>query len=149
MDQAKEVTKTRDKVRKYLKSSFGDSFKEANGDFIGVHGSTAVMVVIRPWAAGNDVQVRVVAGIASGVDTKPDLMKYLLKENHDFVLGAFALEGDDSVVFMHTILGSNLDKSELDASVKAVATTGDQYDDIITGRWGGVKVRDMVSGMSI
>lgn len=145
MSTTKVVDKTRDRVRKFLQQSFAGVFREAQGAFWGTEGSTMVMVKIAPWSALEDAQVIVVAGIASDVEVTADCMRFLLTENDKFVLGAFALEGDRFIVFRHTILGSQLDKNELEASVRAVAATANAYDDIVTSRWGGVKVRDMAS----
>lgn len=143
MTDSRVVEKTRDKVRKLLRQSFGEVFREHDGSFWGRQGSTVVLVQIAPWLAVDDAQVQVVAGIAQDVDPTVDCLSFLLKENHNFVLGAFALEGDRNVIFRHSILGSKIDRKELEASVKAVASTGDKYDDIITSRFGGVKVSEM------
>lgn len=53
-------------------------------------GSTVVLIRIKPRAALDDAQVQVVAGVARDVDPTPECLSYLLRENHDFVLGAFA-----------------------------------------------------------
>lgn len=137
------TSKTRDHVRRLLLKEFGGVFREHDGEFFGREGSTVVLVRVVPWAAMADAQVQVVAGIAADIDPTPECLRYLLKENHDFVLGGFALEGDHNIIFKHTIIGSKLDPKELKASVLAVAGTGDKYDDIITSRFGGVKISDM------
>ncbi len=144
MAESKVVEKTRDKVRKLLKQSFGDAFREQGGVFFGRQGSAPVMIRVGPWTALDDAQVQVVAGIVTDVEPTREFLSYLLSENHDFVVGAFALEDERNVVFSYTILGSKLDQKELQASVMAVAETGDKYDDIITSRFGGVKVGEMV-----
>lgn len=143
MADGKVVAKTQEKVRKLLKQSFGTAFTEQDGVFFGRQGSTVVLIRVKPWTALDDAQVQIVAGVAQDVDPTPECLGYLLRENHDFVLGAFALEGERNIIFTHTVLGSNLDRKELEASVLAVASTGDKYDDIITSRFGGLKIGDM------
>jgi len=50
-----------------------------------------------------------------------------------------SLDRDDDVFFEHAIVGDTLDKDELRASVKAVLSVADHYDDEIQRRWGGRK----------
>lgn len=142
MAETKIVTKTRDKVRKLLQQSFGGAFQESGGQFVGRQGSTAVLIQVLPWTAADDAQVQITGWVAQDVTPSVECLSYLLKANHDFVLGAFALEGDSSVIFRHSIVGSKLDKKELETSVKAVTVTSDKYDDIITSRFGGKKAGD-------
>lgn len=140
--QTKVAKKTHDKVRKLLKQAFGDKFKEVNGVFFGVQGSTVVMVRVQPWESAEDAQVLIGAGVAMNTTLDEECMRFLLEKNSQVVLGAFGLEGDSSIVFSHTIVGSKIDKNELVASVRAVSSTADLYDDIITEKWGGVRVTE-------
>ena len=137
------VEKTRGKVRKFLQRSFGGAFKEQGDIFWGRQGTTVVMIRVLPWPSVEDAQVQVIAGIARDVDPTIECLSFLLKENQDFILGGFALEGDRDIIFRHGIIGSKMDQKELEASVLAVASTGDKFDDIITSRFGGVKISDL------
>jgi hypothetical protein len=143
MAENRVTTKTRDKVRKLLKQGFGDQFKEIDGVFLGVHGTTVVMVRVMPWASADDAQVVIGAGVAMNVDLDEECMRFLLEKNSQVVLGAFGIEGGNSIVFSHTIVGSKIDKNELVASVRAVSATADSYDEVITEKWGGVKIDEM------
>ena len=140
--QTKVANKTRDKVRKLLKQGFGDKFREVDGAFFGVQGSTVVMVRVMPWESADDAQVVIGAGVAMNTTLDDECMRFLLEKNSQVVLGAFGVEGGNSIVFRHTIVGSKIDKNELVASVRAVSSTADLYDDIITEKWGGVRVTE-------
>jgi hypothetical protein len=80
--------------------------------------------------------------VVTKVELTPDLMKYLLRCNYDMTLGAFGIDDAGDIFFEHTILGSSCDKSELRASVGAIAFVADKYDDEIVGRWGGERAVD-------
>ena len=64
-------------------------------------------------------------------------MKYLLLENYTMRFGAFGIDDRGDIVLQHTIVGSTCDKEELQASVTAITTQADRYDDLIIQRWGG------------
>jgi Putative bacterial sensory transduction regulator len=71
-----------------------------------------------------------------------DLLNYLLRENHEMRFGAFSVSKGGDIVFEHTIVGSTIDKKELESSVLAVLEIADKYDDEIVERWGGKRALD-------
>jgi hypothetical protein len=66
----------------------------------------------------------------------------LLMENGTLRFGAFGIDSEKDIFFEHTIVGSTCDKEELRASVMAVVTNSDDYDDKIVAKWGGQTARD-------
>jgi hypothetical protein len=129
-----------EKVGKYLKEYFGEMFSSAEDKPIyqGLIGSAIVNVIVYSWG-DDDAVVNVRSCCVMDLDElAPDLLEHLLRENFKFRFGAFSIDPDGDINFEHTIVGSTLDKGELVASVRAVSRIADQYDDIITARWGGV-----------
>jgi hypothetical protein len=132
------------KVRKYIKEAFGDEvFREVSDRpaFFGVQGSALINIYTRPWGR-DDAIIGVISCCVRDIEKPPDLLEYLLKENYSFRFGAFSLDKDGDICFEHAITGTSLDKNELVASVKMVATIADQYDDTIIRRWGGISGLD-------
>ena len=82
----------------------------------------------------------------NGFDTAPatlsDLLHYLLRENEQLRFGAFGVDSDNDICYSHTVVGSTIDKEELQACVMAVVAMADKYDDEIVGRWGGQRAID-------
>lgn len=128
------------KVGKLLNKAFPDRFKPRPDapSYVGVEGSALVEVWVYPWRESQAaVNVRSCCVMDMG-DIPADCLRFLLDENFTFALGAFSLDKDGDINFEHTMPATNLDKEELEASVRAVAGTADRYDDQITSRWGGV-----------
>lgn len=132
-----------EKVRDYLTQLFGESYATHRESpmFQIEHGSTKANILVMPFGDGRAV-VDVRAYVVMGAELTQDLLKYLLRENDAFVLGAFGIDDDDDVFFSHSMVADDLDKAELRASVYAVAATADRYDDEIKRRWGGQRVSD-------
>jgi len=105
-------------------------------------GSTMAQVAVYPWGS-DDTSITTRAWVVREVDVVPELMEFLLHENDRMRFGAFGLDSDNDVFFEHTIVGGTLDKEELRASVTAVATTADRYDDQLVARFGGKRGLDI------
>ncbi len=104
-------------------------------------GSAAVHVSVFPWG-NDDATITSRSYVVRSVEMTPDLMQFLLRENDTMRFGAFGIDADNDIFFEHTIVGSSADRLELKASVLAVISTADSYDDKIIGRWGGKRARD-------
>ena len=70
--------------------------------------------------------------------------QFLLRKNAELHIGGFGLLFDDTIVFQHSIAGTNLDANELVTSVNTVAVIADYYDDEIVERSGGKRATDIV-----
>jgi hypothetical protein len=77
------------------------------------------------------------ANLVSGAMISNDLMQFLLRKNAELHFGAFGLLFDNTIVFQHSIAGSNVDGNELVTSVDAVAIVADHYDSEIISIAGG------------
>lgn len=104
-------------------------------------GSAWVEVWIHPWG-DDDAVINVRSTVVSEATLDTDLQSFLLRENDELRFGAFAVNAAGDILFEHTIVGSTCDPIELEASVKEVLDTADDYDDKIVARWGGKRALD-------
>jgi hypothetical protein len=133
-----------EKVSGWMKELFGQ-FAQKHPDFPAfgiIQGSALANVIVEKWG-DDDAVVATRAYVVSGADVNADVTHYLLQENNKMRFGAFGMDEKDNIFFQHTIVGSTCDKEELMASVMAVVTTADRYDDEIKSRAGGQSALDM------
>jgi len=130
-------------VRQLLTELYGEMFEvtEASPMFRVHEGSTIASALVMPWGDDRCV-VEVRAYVVLGAELVPELMRYLLEQNNELMLGAFGIDSEGDVFFSHSILANDLDKSELRASINAVKFTADKYDDELQARWGGQRMAD-------
>lgn len=132
-----------EKVAGYMKDLFGE-FVRPREDvpvFGIILGSALAQTGVYPWG-DDDASVTTRAYVVQGVEMVPDLMRYLLEQNAGMRFGGFGVDPEGDITFDHTIVGSTCDKEELRASVMAVVTTADKFDDEIVQRWGGQRALD-------
>jgi hypothetical protein len=131
---------TINRVEKILIDKFDDYLSFGNGTFTISRGSTQVMIIVRPFTE-NETVIECMANVVSGAMISNDLMQFLLRKNAELHFGAFGLLFDSTVVFQHSIAGSNVDGNELVTSINAVAIIADHYDsEIITIAGGSLAV---------
>lgn len=132
-----------EKVVPWMKELFGEfAVVRKDAPVVGVLvGSAVAQTWVYPWG-DDDAVICTRAYVVMGAELTPDLMRYLLRENADMRFGAFGIDDDGDIFFEHSIVGSTGDKNELKASVLAVVTTADRYDDEIVARWGGQRALD-------
>ncbi|KAA3598061.1 MAG: hypothetical protein DWQ06_13260 [Calditrichaeota bacterium] len=135
----KQLEATRNKVKSYLESMYGEKFEEFdNGErFIGYEGSTVVQLIVRPWGEDETV-VECLCYVVYSPKVNEELLTFLLRENSKMHFGGFSLSFDDTVVYSHSIAGSNLDENELKITVETVSKISDYYDDMIIKNFGGM-----------
>lgn len=104
-------------------------------------GSSVTELGIFPWKQDESV-VSARAVVVRNVKFQPELLQYLLRQNSVMRFGAFGIESDNEIYFLHSIVGSTCDKPELEASVRSVSSMADHYDDEIVNRWGGQRACD-------
>ena len=132
------------KISLWMNELFADVPWEALDDEPGFGlfmGSAWAEVHVYPWGDDDSV-VNIRSTVVSGADLSCDLQNFLLRENAELRFGAFALNESGDVLFEHTIVGSTCDPAELEASVREVLETADDYDDKIVERWGGERALD-------
>ena len=135
--------KAYERVKLLMAELYGESCS-VNDDFpafaLGA-GSSQVRVVVLPRDE-SDACVQVFAWVVIGAELTPDLMKYLLQKNDETLFGGFGIDSEGDIFFKHAILATDLDKSELRATIGAVRFTADEHDDEIQKRWGGQRLAD-------
>ncbi len=136
------INKTIENVENILKQNFEDYLNFGNGSFTISYGSTQVMVIVRPFTS-EDTSVECISNVVSGATITPELMNFLLRKNAELHIGGFGLLFDDTIIYQHSIAGTNLDANELMTSIKAVAVISDYYDDAIVSMAGGKRAADL------
>ena len=132
-----------DKVKALLPSiGLGKFLEPEPGLFVAQKGSTHIHVRVIEVGSGQTA-IRSTSPVTVKTPVSQELLEFLLKENSRFVFGAFGLGSQNEIVFSHTIMASSVDAVELGASVAAVVSTADKYDDQIVQRWGGKTARQM------
>jgi hypothetical protein len=132
-----------EKIGQYVKELFGE-LAGTRTDFPAYYlrmGSALVHASVYPWGTDEAV-VTARSYVVTGAEKTPELLEYLLRQNDDMRFGAFGLDGDGDIFFEHSIVGSTCSKEELKASVMAVISSADQFDDQIVSRWGGKRATD-------
>ncbi|MDT3740758.1 MAG: YbjN domain-containing protein [Candidatus Kapabacteria bacterium] len=140
------IDTTISKVEEILAERFKDYLSFGNGTFTITRGSTQVMVVVRPFTE-TETCIECMSNVVSGAMISNDLLQFLLRKNAELHFGAFGLLFDNSIIFQHSIAGSNVDSNELTLSINAVAVIADHYDDEIVKIAGGQRAVDQKDGM--
>ncbi len=123
-------------VNSYLDELVDEHFDDSEHcDFYLKYGSTVLEISIKPYEE-DDAVVEVLAFCVQGVESTPELLSELLRINYDVPLGAFSMVGND-VFFSHAFLGRRLRGEQLIASLDAVASIADDYDERIVSKYGG------------
>jgi hypothetical protein len=132
-----------EKVRPLVSELFGEmaSVRDDRPTFGLQFGSAWVQTWVSAWG-DDDATITTRAWLTTGTELTVDVARFLLTANDDMRLGAFGIDKDGDTFFEHTILGSTVTKVELKTSIRAVATTADEYDDEIVSRFGGIRMAD-------
>jgi hypothetical protein len=128
-------------IKSYLDELVDEHFDDAEHcDFYLKYGSTVLEISIVPYEE-DDAVVDILAFVVQNVEPTYELLQELLRLNSEVALGAFSLV-DRDVFFSHSILGRRLRPEQLIASLEAVATIADEYDEQIVQKYGGVTALD-------
>lgn len=138
------INETVAKVENILNNNFPDHLSFGNGSFTISRGSTQVMIVVRPFT-DTETCIECTANVVIGANITPDLMRFLLRKNAELHFGSFGLLFDDTIIFSHSITGTNLDANELTTTLNSVAIIADYYDDIIVELAGGKRSADILN----
>lgn len=123
-------------VRSHLDELVEQHFDDAEHcDFYLKYGTTVLEISIDPYEE-DDAVIEVLAFCVQGVEPSFDLMQELLRINSEVSLGGFSMVGRD-VFFSHSFLGRRLQGEQLIASLDAVASISDEYDDKLVAAYGG------------
>lgn len=133
-----------DKIAQWMNELFADvPWESLDGEpgFGLFMGSALAQVHVYPWGDDDSV-VNISSVVVSGATLNQELLHFLLRENAELRFGAFGISESGDVLFEHTIVGSTCDPNELEASVREVLETADDYDDKIVDKWGGERELD-------
>ena len=129
------------KVDRILKANFPNYIRFENGKFTILHGSTQVMITIH-YLIDKETIIICSANVVRKAEINNEVMHFLLRKNAQIQFGAFGLLFDGTIVFSHSITGSNLDENELMTTLTSVAQMADYYDDVIVAMAGGKRGKD-------
>lgn len=144
---------THQKVREYLREAFGSKgfFPLEDSGFWLRYGTTIVHVFVHPFSKEDRKRsvVNIWSRVTVGTPLTGELAMFLIKANSEFRFGAFGYyESDDpgssSIIFEYNLLGEGLTREQLFDGLMAVASTSDHYDTIITSRFGGKTMADIL-----
>ena len=132
-----------DEVAGFCQELFGEMARinDESPSFSIRFGSALVGVRVREWG-DDDATISVFSWVIQGAEITSELIEFLLRKNYDIRFGAFSIDDENDIHFEHTIVGSTVDKNELQASIMGVANIADSHDDEIQQRWGGTKMFD-------
>ena len=123
-------------VKSYLDELVDEHFDDAQHcDFYLKYGSTVLEISIGPYEE-DDAVIEVLAFCVQGVEPTFELLRDLLALNVEVPLGAFSCVGNE-IFFSHSFLGRRLRPEQLIASLGAVASISDEYDEQIVSKYGG------------
>ncbi len=123
-------------VKAYLDELVDEHFDDAEHcDFYLKYGSTVLEISIHPYEE-DDAVVEILAFCVQGAEPSFELASDLLRFNAQLPLGAFSMVGRD-IYLSHSFLGRRLRPEQLIASLDAVASISDEYDEQIVASYGG------------
>jgi hypothetical protein len=123
-------------VKSYLDELVDEHFDDAEHcDFYLKYGSTVLEISIDPFEE-DDAVIEVLAFCVQGVEPSFEMTKELLRLNSEVPLGGFSMLGKD-VFFSHSFLGRRMRPDQFIASLDAVASISDEYDDQLVKKYGG------------
>lgn len=132
-------------VKSYLDELVDEHFDDAEHcDFYLKFGSTVLEISIHPYEE-DDAVIEILAFCVKGVAASVELMQELLELNTEVVLGGFSMVRDE-IFFSHSFLGRRLRPEQLIASLEAVASTSDEYDEQIVAKFGGETALERLRG---
>jgi hypothetical protein len=141
-----DVLVLKDKVQRYLGELVGTVEIDRNGCFTFQYGSARVFVGCEQLSEDRTyVSIRV--PLVFECAPSPELFRHIATHADDWIFGHLsAHEGDDGVTisFTHQLLGDYLDPEELRSAVAAMVHTGDELDNELQARFGGVRFHDDV-----
>ena len=131
------VVKIREVVEQQLAKMFDRYLVNEQGNYV-LGLDTPRVFVVPTWLEDEQTVIRIFAITNLDVPVTAGLTSWLLAQNLEFVLGAFALDVDNGAVwFNHNLLGESMAPEEFESSLAAVAQTANRFDNEIKDRFGG------------
>ncbi len=134
----------KNKIQKMLIELNGSIQIDKDGDFAITSNSAHVYVSVYELGTGDEqrFQVRLMCPLVSKVPVTYDLCLHVATEGTNYRFGCLTMELSDDkktcgLLFTHSILGNDLDISELDNAIRAVLFTSDALDTELHKQFGG------------
>ena len=105
------------------------------------YGSAVVRIIVTPIDDTNNA-VAAHSWVVTGVETTPELMQFLLRENYNLRFGAFQMDDEGDIALEHAVHAESCTKEQLRYTATSIAKLADEYDDIIVERFGGLRAVD-------
>jgi hypothetical protein len=140
---AEILNNARQSILNILENEFEDYIDFGDGTFAITHGSTQVMIIVRPFTE-DEACVECLSNVVTGAQVNEELLKFLLRSNSEMHFGGFGLLFDDTITYSHSFSASCLEKGELQITVASIAAIADYYDDIIVQSAGGKRAIDLI-----
>lgn len=132
-----------DTVGQFLSELFENPHHDPeNGHYYVGYGSTVMEISVEPYGPEETI-VLVMAFCVQDVEPSEELLRGLLRLNHQIPVGAFSVV-DRDVYLGHSIFGRDLGRKNLLGVIAAVANLSDEYDDRIVDRYGGQTALDRI-----
>ena len=140
MADSERVEELRQLITKYLDELGLKYLRDQDGSFL-VPWDTGVRVHLAPRDFGTDMSVvQIIAPTNLGLKVTPELAMFVATENSKFLFGRLALYPEQGAVgFEESLLGTFLNRAELEVAIGVASAMADKYDDEIQQRFGGEK----------
>lgn len=145
--QDKLVVSVTEKVNRWLAEHGGGYDVGQTGSVSIQYGSARVFVEVVPWADEN-VLVRIQTLVLIEVPKSPELYEWIAFNAGNYYFGAIylATSNDDpdaaDVLMEHNLLGDYIDLDEFLAALGGIASTADELDTELEGKFGGKKFHE-------
>ena len=140
MADSERVAELRTLIKKYLDELGLKYLTDSDNDFLVPFGD-GVRIHLVPREFGEDMTVvQVIAPTNLDVPVTGELAMFVATETAKFVFGRLALYPEQKAVgFEESLLGTFLNRAELQVAIGVAAAMADKYDDEIMQRFGGQK----------
>jgi len=133
------LLETKDRVQTFL-TELGPVNIDGSGQYSLRNGSTRVFVSVSELSE-DSTWVRLLCPLLNDVNESPELHQHVAFNSDQYKYGTLGLSKDDDgkchIWLGYGLLGDTLDPDELKRAVVMLASTADDLDDELQGRFGG------------
>jgi hypothetical protein len=134
------------RVARLMKQLFGEAAyrRRESPSFSLVYGTARVDAYVTAWG-DDDALVKIRAFVITDIDSCPELLEFLLRQNAEPAFGSFGLDEDGDITLDAALVARACDRATLRAIFMAVAERADEVGPQIAARWGGETFRARLS----